>query len=71
MHFVGELTCLPDPSRKPIAAVALNSNQPAVTAWVNDFQFDTFYSRQVEALGKAGIFCFCFPRAAAMSTAIP
>jgi len=61
MHFVGELTCTyKSPSRKPIAAVALNSNQPAVTAWVNDFQFDTFYSRQVEALGKAGDILFLF-----------
>ena len=55
LHFVGELTCTyKSRDRQPIGAVALNSNQAAVTAWVNDFGFDTFYSRQVEALGKSG-----------------
>ena len=61
MHFVGELTCTyKSPDRKPFAALALNSNQSAITAWVNDFEFDTFYSRQVEALGVKGDVLFLF-----------
>ena len=55
LHFVGELTCTYDiESRKPYRAICLNSNQAALTAWSNDFDFDTYYKRQVEALGKKG-----------------
>jgi D-sedoheptulose 7-phosphate isomerase len=55
LHFVGELTCTYDKeSREPYRAICLNSNQAALTAWSNDFNFDTYYKRQVEALGKKG-----------------
>ena len=30
------------------------SNQSALTAWSNDFDFTSFYQRQIEALGKKG-----------------
>ena len=55
LHFVGELTCTYDKeNREPYRAICLNSNQAALTAWSNDFDFDTYYKRQVQALGKEG-----------------
>lgn len=51
-HFAGEMTCtFSDPERQPFSAISLNSCSSAITAWSNDFDFDSFLSRQVEALG--------------------
>ena len=35
-------------------AIALSSDASVVTAWGNDFEFETIFSRQVEAHGKPG-----------------
>ena len=52
-HFVGELTCtFKNKSKKGLPAIDLGSSMTALTAWGNDFNFDTFYERQVKALGK-------------------
>ena len=54
-HFTGELTCtFKDRKRKPIAAECLSNHSAAITAWSNDFGFETFFKRQVEANGKKG-----------------
>ena len=54
-HFAGELTCtFKDRKRKPIAAECLSNHSAAITAWSNDFGFETFFKRQVEANGKKG-----------------
>ena len=51
-HFAGELTCANNANRSPFPAISL-ANTPAVTAWGNDFGYDTYFERQVKALGKA------------------
>lgn len=54
-HFVGELVCtFSDRSRGALSALNLSSNNAAITAWANDFNFESFIARQVEALGKKG-----------------
>lgn len=54
-HFVGELNCtFNKKNRKAICAISLGSNPTALTAWSNDFDFKTYYSRQIEALGRSG-----------------
>ena len=51
-HFVGELQCtFKDKSRDPVSAFALGNLAPAITAWSNDFEFLTFFKRQVQAHG--------------------
>ena len=40
--------------RRAFAAIALNVNSSNLTAIANDFGFDLVFSRQIEALGKAG-----------------
>jgi D-sedoheptulose 7-phosphate isomerase len=40
--------------RRAFAAIALTDNSSNVTAIANDFGFDLVFSRQIEALGKAG-----------------
>ena len=54
-HFVGELTCTYS-SRKRSAhsAISLSSSSPGLTAWGNDFGFETYFERQVEANGNKG-----------------
>ena len=55
LHFAGELSCTYSRGdRKPFRAICLQSNQSALTAWSNDFDFTSFYERQIEALGKKG-----------------
>ena len=52
-HFTGELQCtFKDRNRKPISAISLNNSFPAITAWCNDFSFDTYFLRQVQAHGR-------------------
>jgi D-sedoheptulose 7-phosphate isomerase len=38
--------------RKGLPAIALASNPAVLTAWSNDHEFETVFSRQLEALGK-------------------
>jgi phosphoheptose isomerase len=59
-HFVGELVCTYKKSdRKPFPAYLISSNEAAITAWSNDFSFETFIKRQVEALGNKGDILVC------------
>ncbi|MBI28614.1 MAG: Phosphoheptose isomerase 1 [Alphaproteobacteria bacterium MarineAlpha5_Bin11] len=58
-HFAGELTCTyKKPDRRPYSAISLSSNASAITAWANDFGYDSYFSRQVEAYGKSGDILF-------------
>lgn len=52
-HFAGEMTCtFKDPIRSAFNAISLTNNASAITAWANDFGFESYFERQVEALGK-------------------
>jgi len=54
-HFSGELNCtFNKKNRKAISAISLGSNSTALTAWANDFDYKTYYSRQIQAMGKKG-----------------
>ena len=58
-HFAGEMTCTyKDPNRKAFSAISLTNNVSAITAWANDFGFDSYFTRQVEAHGKLGDILF-------------
>ena len=47
-----------DRTRKPFSAISLPSLPAAITAWSNDFGFESFYKRQVEAHGNEGDILF-------------
>ena len=52
-HFGGELICtFSKRNRKPISAQILTGSSSAITAWGNDFDFKTFFERQILANGK-------------------
>jgi D-sedoheptulose 7-phosphate isomerase len=54
-HFVGELVCtFKEPKRNPISAISLSCNPAALTAWSNDFGFNSYFQRQVQAHGAKG-----------------
>src|SRR3990167_8651113 len=47
-HFAGELTCtFRDRNRPGFAAISLTNNSSAITAWANDYSFDSYFSTQV------------------------
>ena len=52
-HFAGELTCtFKNKNKKALPAIDIGSSMTALTAWGNDFNFDSFFERQVSALGR-------------------
>lgn len=53
-HITGELVGRFLKERKAIHAISLVSNTAAITAWANDYNYETVFSRQVEAHGKQG-----------------
>ena len=53
-HICGELVGRFLLNRAPLSAIALTSDSSVLTSWSNDFEFDTVFSRQVEAHGRAG-----------------
>ena len=58
-HFAGELLCtFKARDRDSIAAIHLANNSSAITAWTNDFEFNSYFTRQVEALGNTGDILF-------------
>lgn len=54
MHICAELVGRFLRDRRPLAAIALNANQPILTALSNDYSYDSVFSRQVEALAQRG-----------------
>jgi D-sedoheptulose 7-phosphate isomerase len=54
MHLTGELVGRFLLERRPLNAICLTSNSALVTAWANDYSYDTVFSRQTEAYGRPG-----------------
>ena len=54
MHIAGELVGRYMLNRPPYKAIALGTDPAVTTAWSNDFEYDTLFARQVEALGEDG-----------------
>lgn len=53
-HIVGELVGRFLKERRPIKAICLTSNHAVLTAWSNDYSFDSVFARQVEAYAEPG-----------------
>ncbi len=56
-HFAAELVCsYKNRSRKPYKAIALTTDTSIITAWSNDIEFDSIFTRQIEAFkGTTGL----------------
>jgi D-sedoheptulose 7-phosphate isomerase len=54
MHIAGEFVGRFLKERKAFRCVCLSDNPAVLTAWANDYDFATVFSRQVEAYGEAG-----------------
>jgi len=57
-HIAGELVGKFLMERSAFNVICLNSNTSVLTAWANDFEYATVFSRQVEAHGIAGGICW-------------
>lgn len=53
-HMAGELVGRFQMERKGLNCVALTTDTSVITAWSNDYGFETVFERQVEALGCEG-----------------
>lgn len=51
-HFSAEIVGRYKKERKGYPAIALTTDSSILTAWSNDYNFDTVFSRQIEALGQ-------------------
>jgi D-sedoheptulose 7-phosphate isomerase len=54
MHIAGELVGRFLKERRALNCICLSSNPSVLTAWSNDYSYDTVFSRQVEAYAEAG-----------------
>jgi D-sedoheptulose 7-phosphate isomerase len=54
MHIAGELVGRYLKERRGLKAIALSADPAVMTAWSNDYSYDTVFARQVEALGEKG-----------------
>ena len=58
-HFTGELQCTyKDSKRSAISAINIGGMSASLTAWANDFGFETYFERQVKAHGNEGDILF-------------
>ncbi len=53
-HIVGELVARFLRERRALNAICLASNPAVLTAWSNDYAYETVFARQVEAYGRPG-----------------
>lgn len=53
-HIAAEIVCRFETERRAYPALALSANISSLTAWSNDYSFETVFARQVEAFGAAG-----------------
>lgn len=53
-HFAAEIVGRYKKERKGYPAIALTTDTSIITAWSNDYGFNSLFSRQIEALGKKG-----------------
>ncbi len=54
MHITGELVGRFLKERPALRCICLSDNPAVLTAWANDYSYETVFSRQVEAYGQAG-----------------
>lgn len=54
MHITGELVGRFLKERNPFKAICLSSNSAVITAWSNDYSYESVFARQVEAYAEAG-----------------
>ena len=54
MHICAELVGRFFKERPALPAIALNTDPAVLTAWSNDYSYQSVFSRQVEALAKPG-----------------
>lgn len=54
IHITGELVGRFLKERKALRAICLSDNPAILTAWSNDYSYETVFSRQVEAYGEPG-----------------
>ena len=54
MHLTAELVGRFLLRRQALNVICLSSNPALLTAWANDYTYDTVFSRQVEAYGQPG-----------------
>lgn len=53
-HFAAELSCRFKKDRPALPAIALTTDTSALTAWSNDYEFNSFFARMVSAYGQRG-----------------
>ncbi len=53
-HFAAEITCQYMVKRKARPAIALHTDTSALTAWGNDYSYESAFTRLLEAHGNAG-----------------
>ena len=57
MHITGEMVGRFLKERAALRCICLSSNPAVLTAWANDYSYETVFSRQVEAYGaQRGVF---------------
>ena len=54
MHLAAELMGRFKRNRGPLKVMSLATDPAFLTAWANDFEYETVFSRQVEAFGEPG-----------------
>jgi D-sedoheptulose 7-phosphate isomerase len=54
LHICAELVGRFFKDRRALPAIALNADPAVLTAWSNDFSYESVFSRQVEALAQPG-----------------
>ena len=57
-HISGELVGRFLKERKALNVICLVANVSVLTAWTNDYDYDSAFARQVEAHGQAGGVCW-------------
>ncbi len=58
LHISGELVGRFLRERKALNVVSLNANVSVLTAWANDYDYNSVFARQVEAHGQPGGVCW-------------
>ena len=58
LHISGELVGRFLKERKALNVICLNANVSVLTAWANDYDYDSVFARQVEAHGQPGGVCW-------------
>ena len=59
-HFAGELICtFHKKNRRPFDVYSLNQNNVALTAWSNDFSYETYLERCLKAYSKKNDILIC------------